>query len=64
MPKSASPEKTHEIQEPLISDRAYFRLHVNLTRNGRENCIAGMLRCEACVLMDVCEWYRTIALDA
>ncbi len=58
MPKNASADKTHELPELLIPDRAHFRLHVNQIRHGRENCVAGMPRCEAC------EWYRTIALVA
>ncbi len=58
VPVNASPEKTHEILEPLIPERAHYRLHVNLIRFGREICIARTPRCEICPLTDLCLYYK------
>ena len=50
---NASAEKVHELLEPLIPDKAHYRLHVNLIHLGREICIARHPHCEVCPLTDI-----------
>lgn len=53
-----SREKAHTELEALVPEQDYYPVHLNLIRHGREICTSRQPRCEACVLRDVCNYYR------
>jgi endonuclease-3 len=53
----ASREKAHRILEETLPEDTYYAFHLNVIRHGREICIAGTPRCEACVLSEICAYY-------
>jgi endonuclease-3 len=56
-PVNMSVEKTHEHLAKLFPPDAYYPLHLNLIRLGREICHARNPECPACPLKDVCHYY-------
>jgi endonuclease-3 len=58
LPANASREKAHELLEELFPPEAYYPIHLNLIRHGREVCQARRPRCEVCILRDLCDYYR------
>jgi len=55
-PDSLSVEKTHHFLENLIPEDAYYDLHLNLIRLGREICGARKWHCYRCPLIDLCSF--------
>lgn len=51
--------KAHDaLQAQLPADRVY-PFHVHMIRHGRRVCIAQRPRCGACVLSEICDYYRS-----
>ena len=55
-PGGLSVEKTHTFLEEHILPEAYYNLHLNLIRLGREVCGARNWHCYRCPLLDLCEF--------
>jgi endonuclease-3 len=55
-PKGYSVEKTHDYLEERIPDDAYYDLHLNLIRLGREICGARKWFCYRCPVEEICEF--------
>lgn len=53
-PKKLSVEKTHAYLEACIPENAYYDLHLNLIRLGREICGARKWHCYQCPVEDLC----------
>jgi endonuclease-3 len=53
-----SREKAHTLLEHLIPEEDYYSFHLNMIRHGREVCISATPRCQACVLTELCDWFR------
>jgi endonuclease-3 len=53
-PKNLNVEKTHDYLEFLIPEDAYYDLHLNLIRLGREVCGARKWHCYRCPIEDLC----------
>lgn len=59
-PESASAEKSHTILADLFPLEAYYDVHLNLIRHGREVCKARQPQCSRCVLTDLCDYYQSL----
>jgi len=57
-------EKAHDLLENLIPSEHYYSYHLNLIRHGRQICQARRPKCEACVLTDLCDYYREAVAQA
>jgi endonuclease-3 len=55
-PANLSVEKTHTYLEEHIPEDAYYDLHLNLIRLGREICGARKWECYRCPVEDLCEF--------
>ncbi len=55
-PEGLSVEKTHTYLEERIPEEAYYDLHLNLIRLGREVCGARKWHCYRCPVEDVCDF--------
>ncbi len=55
-PQGLSVVKTHAYLEACIPKDAYYDLHLNLIRLGREVCGARKWHCYRCPLVDLCEF--------
>jgi endonuclease-3 len=55
-PKKYSVEKTHAYLETRIPEDAYYDLHLNLIRLGREICGARKWYCYRCPIVDLCSF--------
>jgi endonuclease-3 len=55
-PEGLSVEKTHAYLEAHIPEEAYYDLHLNLIRLGREICGARNWHCYRCPLVDLCDY--------
>jgi len=55
-PQNLSVEKTHDYLEGLIPEDAYYDLHLNLIRLGREVCGARKWHCYRCPVDDLCDF--------
>ena len=55
-PKGLSVEKTHTYLEERILEEAYYDLHLNIIRLGREVCGARRWHCYRCPVEDLCEF--------
>ena len=55
-PDGLSVEKTHTYLEERIPPEAYYDLHLNLIRLGREVCGARSWHCYRCPLLEICEF--------
>ena len=55
-PDSLNVEKAHQYLETLIPEDAYYDLHLNLIRLGREICGARKWHCCRCPLIDLCSF--------
>lgn len=51
-----SAEDAHDILEALIPPADYLPVHLNIIRHGREICQARRPRCEACWLIELCDY--------
>lgn len=59
-PETANAEKSHDILAELFPEDAYYDVHLNLIRHGREVCKARQPRCWDCVLTDICDYYQSL----
>jgi len=57
-PENLSVEKTHTYLEKHIPEDAYYDLHLNLIRLGREVCGARKWHCYRCPVEDLCRFDR------
>lgn len=55
-PRGLSVEKTHSYLEDCIKEEAYYDLHLNLIRLGREVCGARKWHCYRCPVEDLCDF--------
>jgi len=55
-PENLSVEKTHRYLEERIPEDAYYDLHLNLIRLGREICGARKWHCYRCPVEDLCSF--------
>lgn len=55
-PQNLSVEKTHQYLEELIPEDAYYDLHLNLIRLGRQVCGARKWHCYRCPVEDLCSF--------
>ena len=55
-PMNLSVEKTHAYLEDCISEDAFYDLHLNLIRLGREVCGARKWHCYYCPVEDLCDF--------
>jgi endonuclease-3 len=55
-PKKLNVEKTHDYLEDCIPEDAYYDLHLNLIRLGREVCGARKWHCYRCPIEDLCSF--------
>ncbi len=55
-PMHLNVEKTHAYLEACIPEEAYYDLHLNLIRLGREVCGARKWHCYRCPVEDLCEF--------
>lgn len=59
-PDSANAEKSHDILAELFPQDAYYDVHLNLIRHGREVCKARQPQCWECALTDLCDYYQSL----
>ncbi len=57
-PPKMSAEAAHRHLAAAFPPSTYSTAHLNLIRHGREVCQARRPRCDACVLRDLCRYYR------
>ncbi|MCS7040782.1 MAG: endonuclease III [Anaerolineae bacterium] len=57
-PEQATPDRVMALVEAHAPPDWFYPLHLNLIRHGRQVCQARRPRCEACVLTDLCAFYR------
>lgn len=55
--RRASPEKIKAIWEALLPPSAFYALHLNLIRHGRQLCTARLPKCALCPLQTVCDYF-------
>ncbi len=55
-PEALSVEKTHFFLEERIPEEAFYDLHLNIIRLGREVCGARKWHCNRCPLVDLCAY--------
>jgi endonuclease-3 len=58
-PEKMSVEQTHDHLERLFPKEAYYSLHLNLIRLGREICQARKPNCPKCPLKSLCNYYHS-----
>lgn len=51
-------DKAHDILENMGDPDAFYALHLNLIRHGRQVCTARAPKCATCVLREHCDYYR------
>lgn len=54
----ASREEAHDKLEQLIEPEAYYALHLNVIRHGRQVCASRSPCCSDCVLRDLCDYFK------
>ena len=54
----ASREQAHTILEKMMPPDTFYAFHLNLIAHGRRICHARRPRCEACLLQDLCDYYK------
>lgn len=64
-PLNLSVEKTHAYLEERIPENAYYDLHLNLIRLGREVCGARKWHCYRCPVLEICAFdQKNLSQDA
>lgn len=58
-PPNMSAEKAHEYLADLFPEEAYYPVHLNIIRLGREICQARNPKCSICPLQNLCDYYAT-----
>ena len=51
-------EEAHDALERLLPEPTYYAFHLNVIHHGREVCVSRRPRCGACVIQDLCAFYR------
>jgi endonuclease-3 len=51
--------KAHNALESLLEPDRVYAFHVHMIRHGRRVCVAQRPRCNACVLQDQCDYFRS-----
>jgi endonuclease-3 len=64
IPSGTNAVKAHAILTDLGAPETYYPMHVNLIRHGREICRARHPHCHICPLQDLCDYYRTLVMQA
>ena len=64
LPARMSVEQAHTFLAQLFPSDAYYALHLNLIRLGREICHARKPDCPVCPLQQVCDYYRVTYIGA
>lgn len=59
IPEGTPEAKAHPRLQRKVPDGMAGRFHVTLISHGREVCRAPLPNCEACIVRDLCRWYRT-----
>lgn len=59
-PASMNAEQAHQHLAQLFSPEAYYPVHLNLIRLGREICQARQPNCPACPLQDLCDYFAAL----
>ena len=54
-----SDTQAHRVMADLVPADQYYEVHINLIRHGRSVCHPHRPACEACCLVDYCEYYRS-----
>ena len=62
-PDKMSAEKNHKHMEELYPPEAYYELHLNLIRHGRDVCVARTPACNHCMMMDLCSYYAGLPIE-
>ncbi|NIS80585.1 MAG: endonuclease III [Anaerolineales bacterium] len=63
--ENVNAEKAHTVLAALFPQEAYYPVHLNLIRHGRQVCLARLPACDRCVLQDLCPYFQNvIALSA
>lgn len=58
IPDATSRAKAHTLLETLVPQELYYPFHINIITHGRQICHARTPECEACMLQDICAYYR------
>ncbi len=58
IPEPTSRAKAHTLLEALVPQDLYYPFHINIITHGRQICHARTPECEACMLQDLCDYYR------
>jgi endonuclease-3 len=56
-PEKMSADQAHSHLEKLFPPEAYYPVHLNLIRLGREICQARRVYCERCPMQNLCDYY-------
>jgi endonuclease-3 len=59
VPAKTSRDDTQKVWETLAPPAAYYSLHLNLIKHGRQICKAASPRCAVCVLQPHCVWVQS-----
>jgi endonuclease-3 len=62
-PARMNVEQAHSFLAELFPSDAYYALHLNLIRLGREICQARKPNCPICPLKQVCDYYRSTYIE-
>jgi len=57
-PQNINADQAHDVLARLFPAEAYYPLHLNLIRIGREICPARQPKCALCPLQTVCDYYQ------
>jgi endonuclease-3 len=59
IPQKCNDKEAHEIMGQIIPQECFYEAHINFIRHGRKICRPQKPLCEACVILDYCQYYRT-----
>ena len=59
IPEKCNDKEAHEMMEQVIPQECFYEAHINFIRHGRKVCRPQNPLCEACVIVDYCQYYRT-----
>jgi endonuclease III len=59
IPEKGSDQQAHAMMEQIIPAARFYEAHINIIRHGRKICRPQKPLCEACVIVDYCQYYRT-----
>jgi endonuclease-3 len=64
LPRDMNAEQAHDYLATLFPEDAYYAVHLNIIRLGREICQARKPNCPECPLQDYCDYYKQEFLDS